>query len=158
MPAKPQYFILGLLALCAVQLTFGKPAPTRDKPMRRTITRVIQLPPLPGQSVGATIKQTLTVPAVIVSNPPPSVRSNIIVSFDSPPMNVPGEITNKGSVYVLLVGNWIQSATNLNGPWTNHFFVPASGTNVSVSFPIDRSKPAKFFRLSSNVLAEITNL
>ena len=163
-PARTEFFIVALFALLCLGnvvqsprvSTLQKNAAMRQK---RTVTRIIALPPLPGTTNQLTITNTFTISSAVVgtTNPPIKARTNIVVSFTSPVADIAPIPTNHGYQFVMVTGNWIQSATNLIGPWTNHFFVPASGSNVTISFPIDRTVPAKFFRLSSNLLTVLTN-
>lgn len=85
--------------------------------------------------------------------------SSMVVSFTSPPHLLNAIPTNSGAVFIDIVGNWIQSTTNLNGNyWTNHFFQPAIGKFCQVTFPnTNKSIPCKFFRVMPATYQLFTN-
>lgn len=147
-----------------IKVPSGPPHADPTVPMRwmaaHIKTNVVVFPPMPDGSVMKPVTNIIRVSAIPMLVPATNPYSgDIVLSFPSPPHEDFGILPINGTVklHMILTGNWVLSSTNINGPWTNHVFIPAQGTNVTVIIPVDKTKPRKYFKISSPIFASLTN-
>lgn len=150
-----------MVILCAASCITSAPQPVFS-------TNVVMIAvPMPPAPPGLPAIQPQLIPHIVVTetiagHPVPLVtghtnaaRTNIVLSFTSPGyrrlayQNSPGQFE-----LVVDTGQWLQSCTNPGAAhpnWTNHAFIPASGSNVTVSVEINPKIPIKAFRISPDV-------